>query len=190
MEGSSPPKKRERKRTASTAALSARLHDTLSTGLWAECYLSQWALAVRLVQRVGVSCAQDAEDIVSDTFVRLIAARKCRDTEHCRRLFMVAVRNAAADWRRRRSVRSAVSLDMETLIGPDQASHALEYSDAVRTIVSAVRDLPLRVRQVFVHVVLRGSSVAEAASELMVSHKTVVNAVSRIRVAVRGAHVV
>jgi len=121
----------------------------------------------------------DVEELLQETYARLLTAG-CRDEPEVRsvRGFALTIaRNVAFDWlRHRHMVPIEVVADMEALDGPDESEPVDEIVNGhheLAPLVSAVKDLPERCRQVFTLRKVYGYSQREIASRLQISENTV-----------------
>jgi RNA polymerase sigma factor (sigma-70 family) len=119
----------------------------------------------------------DFDDIVQESYVRLLKARAAGQVRHARALLFVTARNAALDLFRRRR---AQSLRAET--GPWELSVLEEQPGAadqvdqryeLEVLAEAVRALPERCRQVMMLRYLDDLSYKEIAVQLGISPETV-----------------
>lgn len=119
----------------------------------------------------------DYDDIVQESYARLLKARAAGQVRHARALLFTTARNAALDLFRRRRV-----LPMDTGVGPwelflleeqpgtaDQVDQRYE----LEVLADAVRALPERCRQVMMLRYLDDLSYKEIAAQLGISPETV-----------------
>lgn len=120
---------------------------------------------------------QDQDDIVQDTYARLLRARAAGNIRHPKAFLFTTARNAALDFfRRRRTVatedvthfdESAVLVDRPDLVELVSREQELEI------LADAVRALPDRCRQVIMLRYLDGLAYKEIAVQLDISPETV-----------------
>lgn len=120
---------------------------------------------------------RDYDDIVQDTYARLLRARAAGTVRHPKALLFTTARNTALDvFRRKRTVAlddvthfdaSAVLVDR-----PDQAELASRAQE-LEILADAVRALPDRCRQVMMLRYLDGLAYKEIATQLGISPETV-----------------
>ena len=149
------------------------------------------SLSVRLVQLVTqhrpsllnyvkrmLRCAEDAEDVVQETFVRLLRGSDLwRGEREVRSLLFTIAANLARDELRRRRARGFgmhVPFDSIDLVGDElQPEELVDRHMAWEAIVNALRSLPPRYREVFRLHVEGQMSYRAIAKRLGVSTKTV-----------------
>jgi RNA polymerase sigma factor (sigma-70 family) len=120
----------------------------------------------------------DQDDIVQDTYARLLRAHAAGNIRHPKAFLFTTARNAALDFfRRKRGVslddvthfdESAVLLDRP----PSAAEHASREQE-LEILAEAVRALPDRCRQVIMLRYLDGLAYKEIAAQLDISPETV-----------------
>lgn len=119
----------------------------------------------------------DIDDLVQESYARLIRAREAGRVSYVKAFLFTTARNAALDLFRRRKV---VSIDgvanLEELSvfeeSPD-ASEAVNKQQELELLSAAVRTLPERCRQVLTLRLLYALSHKEIAAELRISEHTV-----------------
>lgn len=120
---------------------------------------------------------QDQDDIVQDTYARLLRAKAAGTIRHPKAFLFTTARNAALDFFRRKR---AVSIDDVTHF--DESSVLVDRPDLVETVsreqeleilAGAVRSLPDRCRQVIMLRYLDGLAYKEIAVQLDISPETV-----------------
>lgn len=119
----------------------------------------------------------DIDDLVQESYARLIRARESGRVAYAKAFLFTTARNAAIDFFRRRKVVSIeVQSDISTL---DVAEEGLDASEAVNKqqelelLSAAVRDLPDRCRQVLTLRLLYAMPQKDIARELGISEHTV-----------------
>ena len=119
----------------------------------------------------------DIDDLVQESYARLIRARSAGRVSYVKAFLFTTARNAALDFFRRRKV---VSIDGVADLGalaviedrPD-AAEAVNKQQELELLSDAVRDLPERCRQVLTLRLLYGMSHKKIAAELRISEHTV-----------------
>jgi RNA polymerase sigma factor (sigma-70 family) len=119
----------------------------------------------------------DVDDLVQESYARLIRARESGRVGYAKAFLFTTARNAALDIFRRRKV---VAIDgVENLAAlsvaedrPD-AAEAVNKQQELELLSAAVRDLPDRCRQVLTLRLLYGMSQKEIAADLGISEHTV-----------------
>lgn len=120
---------------------------------------------------------QDLDDIVQDTYARLLRAHAAGNIRHPKAFLFTTARNAALDFFRRKR---AVSMDDVTHF--DESSVLVDRPDLVELVsreqeleilAAAVQELPDRCRQVIMLRYLDGLAYKEIAAQLDISPETV-----------------
>ena len=119
----------------------------------------------------------DVDDVVQESYVRLIRARESGKVSQPKAYLFATARNAALDFFRRRkivSIEAVGHLQDSTVLddGPGVAD-ALSRQQELDLLAEAVRGLPDRCRQTITLRLLYGLSHKEIAAELKVSEHTV-----------------
>jgi len=119
----------------------------------------------------------DIDDLVQESYARLIRARETGRVGYAKAFLFTTARNAALDFFRRRKVVSIEGVaDLSALPviedAPD-ASEAVNKQQELEMLSAAVRDLPERCRQVVTLRLLYAMSHKEIAAELRLSEHTV-----------------
>lgn len=119
----------------------------------------------------------DMDDLVQESYVRLLRAREAGKVTHAKAYLFTTARNAALDFFRRRRVVSIESVgDMQDSLVLDErpdVADAVSRQQELDLLAEAVRDLPERCRQTLTLRLLYGLSHKEIAAELKVSDHTV-----------------
>lgn len=119
----------------------------------------------------------DIDDLVQESYARLIRAREAGRVSYAKAFLFTTARNAALDFFRRRKVVSIDGVaDLEELSviedRPD-AAEAINKQQELEMLSEAVRALPDRCRQVMTLRLLYGMAHREIAAELRISEHTV-----------------
>jgi len=135
--------------------------------------------------RALTGSAQEAEDLVSETMVRVLARPRRIEREAEIGYLLRALRNTWSDTLRTRSRRPA------TAAMPEDFEHADSFSDRrahqraeANEVLAAVAQLPSAYRDAIVLVDVAGLTYSEAAQELGVPRGTIMSRLSRGRSAV------
>jgi RNA polymerase sigma-70 factor (ECF subfamily) len=135
--------------------------------------------------RAITGSAQEAEDLVSETMVRVLARPRRIEGADELGYLLRALRNTWADTLRTRSRRPA------TAAMPDDFEHADDFSERraharaeANEVLAAVAQLPNTYRDAIVLVDVAGLTYSEAANELGVPRGTIMSRLSRGRSAV------
>jgi RNA polymerase sigma factor (sigma-70 family) len=125
----------------------------------------------------GYAPAEDIDDLVQETYVRLLRSRGQRPLFHLRAMLLAIGRNAALDlFRRRRTVSITAVGEIEALDVFDSGPGAPEIVSLRQEnllLEDAIRDLPDRCRAVLILRRIEGLSHREIADRLQISVKTV-----------------
>lgn len=119
----------------------------------------------------------DLDDLVQESYVRLIRAREAGKVGHAKAYLFTTARNAALDFFRRRKIVSIEAVgdmsDSTVLDDRPGVADAVSKQQELDLLAEAVRDLPERCRQTLTLRLLYGLSHNEIAAELKVSEHTV-----------------
>ena len=119
----------------------------------------------------------DMDDLVQESYVRLLRAREAGKVTHAKAYLFTTARNAALDFFRRRRIVSIETVgDMQdSLVLDDRpgVADAISRQQELDLLAEAIRDLPERCRQTLTLRLLYGLSHKEIAAELSVSDHTV-----------------
>ena len=168
---------------ASSQPLSLPNGSNLSS--WPASSLSRWFAeevqphesSLRSYLRSVFPSLPDIDDLVQESYARLIRAREAGRVSYAKAFLFTTARNAALDFFRRRQVVSidgVANLD-ELFVLEDRpdAAEALNKQQELALLAEAVRGLPDRCRQVLTLRMLYGMSQKEIAAELRISGHTV-----------------
>lgn len=120
---------------------------------------------------------RDLDDVIQETYIRLLRERAAGRIRHVRALMFTAARNVALDVLRRRQTAGADVITHSPL--PDvveempDAAETLSQRQELEILTAAVRNLPERCRQVVMLRYLTGCSYKEIAALLDISPETV-----------------
>jgi RNA polymerase sigma factor (sigma-70 family) len=133
--------------------------------------------ALRAYLRSQFPLLQDSDDVIQETYTRILREKDAGRIRHARAFMFTAARNVALDVfrRRRTSGGDAIThLDVADVVEerPD-AAEALSQRQELDILAEAVRTLPERCRQVIMLRYLKGCSYKEIAALLDVSPETV-----------------
>ena len=149
--------------------------------------ISEHVAALRRYARALVRNRDDAEDLVQETLVRILArsSRPCR-IDKLRAYLFATLHNACRDReRQRRTAGQPVSLDGETEM-PVVPARQLQWVELTQ-LVRAVHRLPTDQRQILLLVAVEGFSYAEVADMTQVPIGTVMSRLARARTSLRQA---
>lgn len=119
----------------------------------------------------------DVDDLVQETYLRLLRAREKAPVRRPKSLLFATARNAALDFFRRRRVVTIDSLaDIERLSVLEDRPNAVEtlcHDQELQLLADAIQTLPPRCREVVVLRKLHGHSHRDIAQRLGISEHTV-----------------
>jgi RNA polymerase sigma-70 factor (ECF subfamily) len=119
----------------------------------------------------------DVDDLVQESYARLIRAREVGRVSYAKAFLFTTARNAALDFFRRRTVvRIDGVADLEALSVIDDkpdAAEAASKQQELALLAEAVKDLPERCRQVLTLRLLYAMSHQQISAELRISEHTV-----------------
>ena len=119
----------------------------------------------------------DIDDLVQESYARLIRAREAGRVSYVKAFLFTTARNAALDFFRRKRVVSIESVadfeELSVLEDRPDAAEAVNKQQELELLSAAVRTLPDRCRQVLTLRLLYGFSHKEIAAELGISEHTV-----------------
>ncbi len=133
--------------------------------------------ALRAFLRTHFSSLHDADDIVQETFARILRAQAAGTVKSPRGLLFATARNLALDALRRRQV-----VTFEPMAEDGDSSVYMDVTDVAETVsqrqemellTEAIQSLPDRCRQVFTLRAVYGLSQREIAQRLGISENTV-----------------
>ena len=133
--------------------------------------------ALRAYLQARFPLLHDADDIVQETYTRLLREKDAGRIRHTRALMFTVARNAALDFfRRRRTVQLETITHSAVASVVEEAPHAadaISQQQELEILSQAVQTLPTRCRQVIMLRYLKGFSYKEIASTLGISAETV-----------------
>jgi RNA polymerase sigma-70 factor (ECF subfamily) len=119
----------------------------------------------------------DVDDLVQESYARLIRAREKGRVSYAKAFLFTTARNAALDFFRRRRVVTIEGVEdisrLEALEESPDAAEAVNRQQELALLAEAVRQLPARCRQVMTLRMLYGLSHKEIAAQLRISDQTV-----------------
>lgn len=119
----------------------------------------------------------DIDDLIQETYYRLMRARECRPVKATRPFLFATARNAALDYfRRRRTVTINGIADIESLSVIDDRPGVAESAcreNELQILAEAIQSLPERCRLVITLRKVQGLSHREISEKLKISENTV-----------------
>jgi RNA polymerase sigma-70 factor, ECF subfamily len=161
-------------------------------GALSRIYDEYYHLVFRFVRRLTRS-PEDAEDITSETFLKLNAKRRQFETEESLKAFLLrSARNAYIDQQKNLNRRKNTELEMHRRIEPE-TEHRMEMAEGEAELLNRVRKaiyaLPAKCQQVFILHFIERLKNEEIAARLKISGKTVFNqctsAIKKLRLSLR-----
>jgi RNA polymerase sigma-70 factor, ECF subfamily len=141
-------------------------------------YRAAWALC---------GSREDAEDLVQDTFARVLSKRRILRGDDELPYLMRVLRNTFFTSRRTASRRPVTSASLEDVVTADQQpTHQPEHALEVQELYAAVAELPDDFRLALVAVDILGLSYREAASALHTREATITTRLFRARRQIAG----
>lgn len=120
---------------------------------------------------------RDADDIIQETYRRLLREKDAGRIRHTRAFMFTAARNAALDFFRRRHHGQSEPITHSSAADVvEEAPHAAEvlsHQQELEILAAAVQTLPTRCRHVIMLRYLKGASYKEIAALLEISPETV-----------------
>jgi RNA polymerase sigma-70 factor (ECF subfamily) len=158
-----------------TADLSAASPPSLSAWFTADVQPYEQALRAYLLKRFP--SLPDHDDLVQETYTRLLRARENGRLTYAKAFLFTAAHNAAIDLLRRRRVTTLEPIpddeEMSLLEEPPAEEARLEHLRHLELLIEAVEALPARCRQVMMLRHLDGLAYKDIATRLGMSPETV-----------------
>ncbi len=134
-------------------------------------------LALRSYLRGLFPTLPDVDDLVQESYARLIRANQTSRISYVKAFLFTTARNAALDLFRRRQVVTIDAVgdlsDLPVVVEAPDAAEAVSKQQELDLLADAVRSLPERCRQVLTLRLLYGMPQKEIASQLKISEHTV-----------------
>lgn len=119
----------------------------------------------------------DVDDVIQDSYVRVLAARETRELQSPKAFFFATARNLMIERWRKRQIANVTYLgdlsDLPALEDGDDVSETVARRQEVELMIQAIQSLPKRCRQVMMLRNVYGLSQREIATELGISLRTV-----------------
>lgn len=133
--------------------------------------------ALQRYLRKYLNSAEDVEDVIQDTYLRIYAIKDYSEVESPKAMLLTIARNLAIEMQRRRASRATEAVaDFESLSVLDNEPHVEEQWEARRhfeAFCAAVDSLPPICRRVFVLKKVYRLAQAEIAAVLGISQNTI-----------------
>lgn len=133
--------------------------------------------ALRAYLQARFPLIRDADDIIQETYTRLLREKNAGRIRHARAFMFTAARNVALDFFRRRRNATTEPITHSTAASvveeSPHAAEAVSQQQELQILADAVQTLPTRCRQVIMLRYLKGYSYKEIAATLGVSTETV-----------------
>lgn len=143
---------------------------------WFEAEVQPHERSLRAYLRAVFPSLPDLDDLVQETYLRLIRARETGRVQYAKAFLFTTARNAAMDYFRRRKIVAFHSLEDFTELAPQDegldASEALNQQQELALLAEAIKSLPTRCRQTVTLRMLYGMPAREIASRLGISECT------------------
>jgi RNA polymerase sigma-70 factor (ECF subfamily) len=151
---------------------------TSETSRWFAEEVQPHESALRVYLKARFPGIADHDDLVQETYTRLLRARMGGSIRHTRTFLFTTARNAAIDILRRRRARPVAVIpesDAACVLDEARASapELLHYEQGLRILTDALHALPERCRQALVLRYLEGLSYREIADRMEISQETV-----------------
>ena len=133
--------------------------------------------ALRAYLQARFPLLRDADDVIQETYTRLLREKDAGRIRHTRAFMFTAARNIALDFFRRRRTVELESITHSSAAnvveGAPHAAETISQQQDLEFLAEAVQTLPHRCRQVIMLRYLKGSSYKEIAATLGISTETV-----------------
>jgi RNA polymerase sigma factor (sigma-70 family) len=133
--------------------------------------------ALRAYLRTRFPSLTDVDDLVQDTYARLMRAHEAGTVRSARALLFVTARNAALDFFRRKRVVSIESIanpqELPVVESGPSAAESLQREQELELLEQAVQALPKRCREILKLKKIDGLSYDEIAARLGISRNTI-----------------
>lgn len=133
--------------------------------------------ALRAYVRVRFPTLTDIDDLIQETFARILRVRSAGPVRSAKALLFTTARNAALDLLRRRQTVQFESLanlaDSSVLIDGPGTVEALSREQELELLDQAVQSLPTRCQQILVMKKIDGLSYAEIGEKLGIKPNTI-----------------
>jgi len=151
----------------------------------APCEISRWfddevrshEPALRAYLRGRFPSLPDPDDVVQETYIRLIRARESGSIRSPRSLLFVTARNVAVDFFRRQNLaptEALANVEYFSVVEEESVSAGSHsHEQKLQFLEEAIQSLPERCRQVIMLKKIEGLSYEEISKKLGISHNTI-----------------
>lgn len=144
---------------------------------WFQAEVQPHEPALRQFLRPRVGRAADVDDVVQESFIKVLRARSAGQIRSAKAFLFTVARNTANNFFRKEKIYAPVPVDelpeWRVLDGGQDVSRAVNQRLQSELLAEAVAELPERCRKIFLLRVSDGLSYAEIAGGLAVSESTV-----------------
>lgn len=138
---------------------------------------SKYNRALRVFIKNTVKCEQTADEIAQETYVRLAAVKDKDDIDFPKAYLFRTAKNISLDFLRRKGLRvvdDSVEVDTEAVLSSAPSPEEnLIHNQAKERLETALKELPLRTRQVFYYRRYEGLTVKHVAAKMGISERLV-----------------
>tara|TARA_R110002096_G_scaffold144825_4_gene302132 strand:- start:86 stop:649 length:564 start_codon:yes stop_codon:yes gene_type:complete len=138
---------------------------------------SKYNHALRMFIRNTVKCEQTADEIAQETYVRMAAAKNKEEIDFPKAYLFRTARNISLDFLRRKGLRVVddnVEVDADAVLSSAPSPEDnLIHAQAKQRLENALKELPLRTRQVFYYRRYEGLTVKHVAAKMGISERLV-----------------
>lgn len=144
---------------------------------WFKSEVQPHEAALRQFLRPRVGRAADLDDVVQESFIKVLRARSVGPIRSAKAFLFTVARNTAHNIFRKQKIFAPVPVDelpeWRVLDGEQDVSRAVNHRLQQELLAGVVAELPDRCREIFLRRVSDGLSYAEIARDLGVSESTV-----------------
>lgn len=138
---------------------------------------SKYNHALRMFIRNTVKCDQTADEIAQETYVRMAAAKNKEEIDFPKAYLFRTAKNISLDFLRRKGLRVVddnVEVDADAVLSSAPSPEDnLIHAQAKQRLENALKELPLRTRQVFYYRRYEGLTVKHVSAKMGISERLV-----------------